>query len=158
MHAPARRTGSVFAIPSAASVSRTAASRRSLAVTAFEYVVRGPGPPNTSVIGACTLLQPQPGFPQPVPELGDRRVAAIVEVAPRGEELDGLEPVARDLGQMIVLEPPVVIKVRGNPEAHGTARSCLSEPRIVPRGQAPALGSRLWQNLRERHPTLLPEP
>ena len=48
--------GIVRAMPRAACASRTAASRRSLTFTAFEYVVRGPLPPNTSVIGAWTLF------------------------------------------------------------------------------------------------------
>ncbi len=64
-------------------------------------------------------VQPQSRFTEPPSEVGNRRVAAIVEMAAGGEKLDALEPIARDLGQMTALEPPVVIKVRGNPEAHG---------------------------------------
>jgi hypothetical protein len=36
----------------------------------------------------------------------------------RGEQFDGFEPVAGDLGQVLPAEPLVEIEVRRNPELH----------------------------------------
>ena len=63
-------------------------------------------------------MQHQPRFLQPLPQLGDRRGVVIVEVRPGGEQLDGLEPVAGDLGQVLPAQPLVVVEVRRNPELH----------------------------------------
>jgi len=49
---------------------------------------------------------------QPLLEVGDRRWVVIVEVRPRREELDRLEPEAAHLQEMVPGQPMTVIQVR----------------------------------------------
>jgi hypothetical protein len=51
------------------------------------------------------------------------RGIVVIEVAARRKQLDRLEPVAGNFGQVVALEPTVVIEVRGNAKPRGLRRS-----------------------------------
>jgi hypothetical protein len=61
-------------------------------------------------------VQHEPGFGEPLLELGNRRGAVIVEMRPRGEELHRFESVRRDLEQMVARQPLRVVKMRRHAE------------------------------------------
>ena len=88
---------------SAASVSRTAACRCALSLTAFEIAVPHWSPADRrSVIGAWMLCS---ASPVSFSHSSSRAIAArivIVEVGPRREHLDGLEPVAHAMRRQMV--------------------------------------------------------
>ena len=68
----------------------------------------------TSVIGAWTECSSSPASrSQPLSD-ANRRVVVIVEVASRGEDLDGLESVRGNFEQVRLLQPLFVIEVSGN--------------------------------------------
>ena len=55
---------------------------------------------------------------QPLAQLGNRRRVVVVEVAARGEHLDRLEPVRRNLRQVIAAQALGVKEVRRNTKTH----------------------------------------
>ena len=59
----------------------------------------------------------QPGVRQPLAQLAHGGSVTVVEVRPCGEDLHGLEPVRRDIHQVLADEPAVVEEMRGNSEA-----------------------------------------
>ncbi len=83
-------------------------------------VVRRPLIPAPEEIGDRRMdaVERQPGFREPLLQEVDRRFVPIVEMTPRGKELDRLEAVSRHLRQVVPLETAVVIEVRGNAETH----------------------------------------
>jgi hypothetical protein len=62
---------------------------------------------------------------QPPDELVDRRSVVVVEVAPRGEQLDAVESALGELAQVAPAQPLVVIQVRGDAEPHVRATPFL---------------------------------
>ena len=75
---------------------------------------------------------------QPLLQIGDGRRIVIIEVRPRREDLDGLETVRRDLGQVVPAQPLIVKEVRGNAEPHinrfnrGSGTSYCTSNRPIP--------------------------
>ena len=61
-------------------------------------------------------MQLEPRVREPLLQVGDRRRVVIVEVRPRREQLDRLEPVRRDLEQMVAAQPLAVVEVRRHAE------------------------------------------
>ena len=59
-------------------------------------------------------MQIEPCLGQPVPQRANRRLVVVVEVASRGEHLDGLEAMCGDLEEMGLLQPLFVIQVSGD--------------------------------------------
>ena len=68
-------------------------------------------------------VQLEPGFRQPLLQVRDRGRVVIVEMRPRREELDRLEPVRRDLQQVLPAQPVIVIQVRRDTELSRTSIS-----------------------------------
>src|SRR5438552_3803519 len=82
----------------------------------------------------------QAGFGQPLLEIGNRRRIVIVEMRPRGEHLDCLESVARNLQQMITRQPLTVVEVRRHPEMpfrHNRNHSLYKDPWGTTKPQSP---------------------
>ena len=61
-------------------------------------------------------VQFEAGFRKPLLEVGHGRRIVIVEMRPRGEQLDAIETVRPDLEQMLSRQPIVVVEVRRDPE------------------------------------------
>ena len=69
---------------------------------------------NASVIGAWTECRSRPASASHSFSVSNRRRVVIVEVAARGEHLDRLESVRRNLEQVRLLQPLFVVEVRRN--------------------------------------------
>ena len=61
-------------------------------------------------------VQRQAPLGQPAAQVTDARGVVVVEVRPRREQLDGVEPVCADLEQMVPTQPLTVIEVRRDAE------------------------------------------
>ena len=103
--------GMLFAMFSAVSISCSVAFRASLSRTAVEKVRCARPFANTSVIGAWTECRSSLASREPTLQRSNRGRVVIVEVASRGEHLDGFKSVRRNLEQMRLLQPLFVIQV-----------------------------------------------
>jgi hypothetical protein len=88
---------------------------------------------------------------QPPDELVDRRSVVVVEVAPRGEQLDAVESALGELAQVAPAQPLVVIQVRGDAEPHVRATPFLEAGgRFILSQLLDVLGEQLAQHAEAR--------
>ena len=113
---PAPSTGIRRAMCSACSASATAARAR-VGVGARERQRRSPAAPREALGDRRVhAVQLESGFREPLLQIGDRRRIVVIEMRPRREQLDRLEPMRRDLEQMVAGQPLSVVEVRRHPE------------------------------------------
>src|SRR5215467_7794242 len=74
--------------------------------------------------------QLEPGFGEPLLKIGDARRIVVIEVQPRGEQLDDVKSVGRDFEQVVAAEPPLVIETR---------RDAVQSRHLFTRGSGPRL-------------------
>ena len=104
------------AICSARSASASACAR-AVGVGAGQRQRRAPAPAGEALGDRRVhAVQLEAGFGEPLLQVGDRRRVVVVEVRPRREQLDALEPVRRDLEQVLAAQPLAVVEVRRDPE------------------------------------------
>ena len=76
-------------------------------------------------------VRAQPAVVQVLAQFGQDLRVVVVDVRAGREDLDGAEPVCRNLHQMVPVEPCVVVEMRGHAELHGTSGvgpSCSHKP------------------------------
>ena len=75
-------------------------------------------------------MRAQPAVVQVLLQIGQDLHVVVVDVRAGREDLDGREPVCRDLHQMVPVEPCVVVEVRGHAELHETSRGVRPKPLV----------------------------
>ena len=104
------------AICSARSTSAMACARAFGVGAGDRHGTRRAGRRAGSLTGACTLCSSRPRLGEPLLQVGDDRRVVVVEVRPRGEHLDGLEPVRRDLEHVVARQSLVAVEMRRHAE------------------------------------------
>ena len=72
-------------------------------------------------------MELEAGFREPLAQLLDRALVAVVEVGARGEHFDGVEPVRGDVNEVFPLESRFMEQMRGDAEATLHDRQARSE-------------------------------